>query len=330
MVSPFDHKQTDYIIVISSIVPIIAQVVLGDVSAIPLCINWLASGILAWIIWDIIERHHLGISNRNHSVAISWTLTSIVLNYALINFNEYETGIGTIWFIIGKWEWMYLSQIFGFLIIMFSAMQTWQQRTATINLLVCGLVIGFVSSYLNYSLFWILLFPVYFYHMRSWSKQNWGSLITGILLSIWLCYAIRFAINGEDAADTYILSYTKIIDNLMPDRINYTFCEWGFLSFIALLLIIYSISGFAINVAKTLKAHASIIMLSTLSLIITILAIIDLSHLPNYLGILSIFLSLQLSIHQSCLINIKNEWWTIIILLLFEVLSIIPLFWKPF
>lgn len=332
MTQPFSYyKQTDYIVVALSIVPIIAQVLLSDVSAVALCVNWIAAGVFAWIIWDIIERHHLGLLDRNHALSISWTLMSLVLNFALINFNEYETNADVAqWMYVDKSEWKYLIQMSGFLVIIYSVMQTWQHRIDPIRLLSCGAIIGVVSTFLNYSLLWLLLFPVFFYYMRSWSKQNWGSLITGLVLAIWISYIVKLIVAGEDNADGFILSYATLIDNLMPERIEYTFWEWVFMGFTALLLIIYSISGYAINVAKTVKAHSSVIMLSTLSLIITALAIIDLSHLPNYLGLLSIFLSFQISIHQSCLIDAKNEWWTLFLLFLYIVLSIMPLFWSPF
>lgn len=331
MVSPFDHKHTDYTIVVLSLAPIVAQVIFGGIGAIGLCVNWLAAGLFSWIIWDIIEQHHLGLVDRNHAISISWALISMVLNFALINFNEYEnTSSIARWLYVDKSEWRYLFQMLGFLVILSSMMRTWQRRVAPTYFLLSGAIIGVASVFLNYTLLWLILFPFFLYHMRSWSKQNWGSLFSGLILSIWIFYVGKMFIFGEAEADRFILSYSSVIYSLMPERLSYTFWEWVFMAFTALLLIIYSISGFAINVAKTVKAHSSVIMISTLSLVVTAFAIIDLSHLPNYVGIISILLSLQLAIHQSCLIDSKNEWWTIITLIIFAVLGVLPLFWSPF
>lgn len=331
MVAPFDKRQTDYIVVAISVIPILAQNFIGKIGIIGLCVNWLAAGLFSVIISNIIEQNRLGLFDRNHSVAISWSLISMVLNFSLINFNEYyESQTVELWLNVNKAEWLYLLQMLGFLLILFTVMQTWQKKIATIQYLICGFIIGIVSTFLDYSLLWLLFFPVILYQMRTWSNQNWGSLISGLILSIWTCYVCRMFLLGVDNADNFILSYATIIDRLMPTRINYTLWEWVFIAFIALLLIIYSILGYAINVAKTVKASASVTMLSTLCLIITIIATIDIYHLQNYLGMLSIFMSLQISIHQSCLLNIKNEWWTIIIVALLAILSIASLFPLPF
>ena len=99
-----------------------------------------------------------------------------------------------------------------------------------------------------------------------------------------------------------------------------------FIGYIAILIIIYSIAGLTNNVANSVKAYSSIIMLSILSFIITIIAIIDISHLENYLGIIAILLSFQVSIHQSYINSAKNEWWTIAIIAGLAILSIVSLF----
>lgn len=328
MIAPFDKKYTDYIIVAVSVVPILAQVLLSGIGATALCANWIASGLFAWMIWNIIEVNHLGIFKRNHAFPISWALISMVLNFALINFNEYKDGTlaAERWYDIDKFQWYYLIQMLGLLLIIMTMMQTWQNKIATLPLIFCGLITGAVSTLLNYSLFWLLFFPVILYQLRSLSKQNLGSILTGVVLAIWLCYVGRFFLFGIDNADQHFLSYTKILDHLIPDYIDYTRWEWVFIGYIAILIIIYSIAGLTNNVANSVKAYSSIIMLSILSFIITIIAIIDISHLENYLGIIAILLSFQVSIHQSYINSAKNEWWTITIIAGLAILSIVSLF----
>lgn len=310
----FERKHIDKTIVALSLVPVLLQFFFSGAGAIMLGANWLAAGLFAWIIWDDIERHHLGLVDRNHSISISWALISMVLNYAYVNFNEYEIDQYTL-FVVG-----------GFLIILSVSMRSWQMKVAPLQFILSGVIIGLLSSRSSYCLLWIILFPVIFYHMRSWSKENWGSVITGIILAVWMSYAVRLIFIGEESVGHLWHNYSNFVDGLLPDPLTYSIWEWIFLVFTALLLIIYSISGFFLEVAKTVKANASIIMLSTLSLILTIISLIDLSHLPNYLGLLSIFLSYQISIHQSCIIDAKNDWWTVSILILYAVFSIFPIF----
>lgn len=332
MTQPFSYyKQTDYIVVACSFLLVVALIILSDANPLALMLNWLASGAFAWIIKDIFKKHHLGLVDRDHSISISWALISIFLNYALLYINEYEpTVVGSYWFGISSGIWKDLLQMGAFLFMLATAIDTWTHRIDAGRYLLIGALIGGVSTVLNYSIAWLLLFPFIFYLMRSWSKQNCGSLISGLLLAIWVRYVITMIIAGETQADAFIISYRTLIDNLIPGKIDYTFWEWIFIAFTGLLLIIYSISGFAINVAKTVKAHSSVVMISLLTILLTSFAILDLSHLPNYIGLLSIFLSLQLTIHQSCIIDGKNEWWTIAALIIFAVITILPLIWLPF
>lgn len=332
MTQPFSYyKQTDYFVVAGSFVLVIALIFLSDANPFALMLNWIAAGGFAWIISNIFKRHHLGLIDRDHSISISWALISVVLNYTLLYIKEYESTekINT-WVGVDSGLWEYLLQMGGFLIMIATAINTWTHRIDALRFIFIGILIGGISTFLNYSIAWLLLFPFIFYHMRSWSIQNAGSLFSGIVLAIWIRYFVTILVAGMAAADAFILSYSTLIDNLIPGKIDYTYWEWIFIGLIGALLIIYSISGFAINVAKTVKAHSSVVMISTLTIVLTSFAIIDLSHLPNYIGLLSIFLSFQLSIHQSCIIDAKNEWWTIAILLILAIITILPLIWMPF
>ena len=178
MIAPFGKKYTDYIIVAVSVVPILAQVLLSGIGATALCANWIASGLFAWMIWNIIEVNHLGIFKRNHAFPISWALISMVLNFALINFNEYKDGTlaAERWYDIDKFQWYYLIQMLGLLLIIMTMMQTWQNKIATLPLIFCGLITGAVSTLLNYSLFWLLFFPIILYQLLS--------LLSGFAMSV--------------------------------------------------------------------------------------------------------------------------------------------------
>lgn len=324
MTAPFDKRKTDYILVALSVVPMLVQYLIGGIGAIALVANWVAAGLFSWIIWNIIEVNRLGIYNRNHAVSISWPILSMVMNFAMINLREMETLPDRgIWLNIDIAQWINLIQMFGGLLIMVTVMQTWQNKLATLYFLFCGIVIGVLSAISNNVILWLLLFPGILYQMRSWSLQNWGSLISGVILSIWLCYVGQMLLLGVDTADAFILSYVKFYDTLLPGIFDYTLWEYIFMAFVALLLIIYSIAGIASSVAKSVKANAIVIMLAILSFLITLISVIDLSDLPNYIGMLAILLSIQITIHQSCVNDIRNEWWTISIIIIFAILSIV-------
>lgn len=318
MTAPFDRKSTGIYLIALPLVPIIVHIFMSETSTLALVGNWLFSGIIAWVISDLIDRHHLGTYNNNHALPISWSIISSVLTFALINFNE--AGSSSI----------DLIQMTGFASILYFVTLTWQQRVSPILYMISGGIIGIVSVFFHFALLWIFLFPVIFYHMRTTSRENYGSLFTGLLLTIWIVYCLHLLVFGEASADAYILSYKDIIEEFRPDVLDYTPLEWVMLAFTLLLLIIYSISGYTLNVTKSVMSEGCVTMFSTLSLILAVISIFDITHLPNYLGLLSILLCLQISIHQSCILKARNDWWIISAVIILTIMNVFSIIYDKF
>lgn len=313
MIALFEKKNTDLLIISISLIHTLAMTFLAGVSSVTFLINWAVAGGCAFILWDIIEKHRLASLGRNHSRSIAWALISLMLNFVAVNFPG-ETH-----------DFRSLSLLVGFISFLYISIESWQLKIAPLHYLILGTIVGLLSTYYSFCLYWLLLFPALFYFMRSWSKHNLASLGFGFFFSIWLRYIIQYLIFGEASADNIILSYLSVIEHLIPDTFNYNIYEWIFIAITALLIIIYSIMGFAVNMTKTVKASATITMLSLLSLIISIISIVDISHLTNYIAILALFMSAHMTNLQSYANDIKIDIFILIILLVYAVLDILPI-----
>lgn len=270
--------------------------------------NWAVAGLFGYLLWDMVSRNHLHRIDRNHTLFISWATISLILNFALINFQQ-----------------LYLVQVGGFIMVLALMVQTWQRPVAPIQCIASGAIIGVVSTYYNESLYLILLFPLLFYHMRSWSGRNCGSLVTGVLLAIWVRYCFLYFTAGEATANFVILSYADMLKDLIPSGLHYELWEWVYLGIFAFVLIIFSAIGFIQVEGNSIKADATNMMFSILTLVITVIAILDMTHLPDYIGHLSALLSIQLSLQQSCRYSSLLEWSILFILLVFAILGLLPI-----
>lgn len=313
MTAPFSKKYTDYIVVAISLVPVLADLFFGGVGTIELIVAWLLSGAFAWFIFEIIDAHRLGSFDRNHSIPIAWAILAL-----LTNFNQHiYSGGNTL---------LPLLPMLGFLVVIYTVPNTWQNRMSPVEFIVSGITIGFLSTVNCYWLVYILFFPVIFYMLRSWSTRNLASLILGILIPVWFAYCIRLFIFGSLNADGFLFSYVDIINSFYPTYVVYSFTTWIYITIITLLLIIYSIVGLSIDVGSTVKANWSIVMISVMSLIYAICALIDYTHLTNHLGILSILLCLLVCIIHSHFKSALHDWWIILIIITMIVLNLVPHF----
>lgn len=301
--------------ILLSIGLVVALMLLGNANPVILWINWGVSGLLATGIWHIVARFRLDGGSSLRAYAISWPLLSLTSNFTYCYFPQNDLFYKSI------------GQQLALLAVITLVMSLWQRRIAILKHLLIGLVIGVTSALLPHVILWLLLFPLACYHMRSWSSRNMFSVITGVVLGIWFVYCGLFFIKDLPTANSLIQQFSVI---LAPD--DYHFIRQGmglwqclFLAFIALLLLIYSASSLAFNAGQSVRAGASITLITTLSLAMVLLLLLDLQHLTTYIGILSLFLSLQLTIHQTNLRSALNEWWTIFIILIGTALCILPL-----
>mgnify|MGYP004444508337 CR=1 FL=1 len=294
-------------LVLSSVTPILAHYFLSQMSVIVLFAIWVISAVFAYGIRNVIVRYNFALPESNHSFAISLALFSPFFTclYA-------ELGTDPI---------VYLVQAFGILCMVNLIAMVWQQKICPVPLMFVGAIIGLESTYTDYVILWFLLMPAILYIMRSWSGQNFGSIITGYLLALWCVFVFNFFVFDENTARRGIYSLIIFIENLFLYQINYSIIGWVFFAFTALLIIIYYIYGYFYNSAKTVRTHSMVVTFSVLAVLLAVFAAIDVTHLPNYAALISIIFGFQISIHQSCNKDASVDWLIILWLLVYLILS---------
>ena len=310
----FSKKQTDYFLFLSSMIPLVTHFFLGQKSFIPLLAIWISTVCFAVGIRNVIVRFNLFSQDSNHSFSISLALLAPFLTsvYAYFGTNHLE----------------FLIQALGFLFVLYLVSYSWTDKICTIPLLFAGFIIGLETINSSYVVLWLLLFPIIFYFMRCWSGRNFGSIVTGFALAIWSIYLFYFFAADEEKANNFVLSLGSFVPDLFVYLHSYSIIEWVFISFTAILIIIYYIYMYFGNPAKTIIAHSTLLMYSVLSILLGLFALIDLSHLPNYAVLFSIILAFQLSIQQSYNKDTHEELLVLIVLSVYQILSIfMPIFY---
>lgn len=314
MISPLSryHASTPLIVLINAGV-IVALMFLGDFKPVPLVVNWLVAGLLSGGIWHIVARFSLEGGAKVKAFAISWPLLALTMNFSYCYFPHTDLFYKNI------------AQLIAILAILTLFLSLWQRRQAILKHLLIGLIIGLVSTLIPHALLWLLLIPMSSYFMRSWSTRNFFSALTGTAMGIWMVYIGHAFFLGIPAASTVIGQYSVILaqEDLTVLLQGMGVWQYLFLAFTALLLMIYSITT-AINSSGSVRASASIQLISLLSCALVFFLFLDLRHLTTYLCIYSLFLGLQLTIHQANLHSAISEWCVLLILLIVSMLTLMP------
>ena len=104
-----------------------------------------------------------------------------------------------------------------------------------------------------------------------------------------------------------------------------TWCT-AFVAYVGLLLLVYAMAGLAIDVGQTVRAEASIVLVSVLSLVMMGLLVLDAAHLATLLPMLATLLALQLTLQQANLRSALVEWWILLIIAVGAALCLLPHF----
>lgn len=292
-------------------IPVPVLWLLGGAGLLPLLVNWLAAALFAWMIWDMMDKYQLS-RFGSKAFIISWPLIALALNFVQINFAEGHAIL-----------WEPLLKSTAQLILLRLGLGTWQGKLLPFRFFCIGLIIGGLSTFTPRSIFWLLIMPIVFFQMRSWSFRNFWSTLTGATFAIWTAYCAYFFLAGETQANEMIAQYRHLSDLQMglPD---YESWEWLFIGLVGLQSLGYAFSGLMLNIGHNVRAHACILLISLSCLLLPFFCLAGISSLPLYLCLLSVFLSLLLSLHQSNLNSDANEWWIIISLFLSLALCLLP------
>lgn len=296
---------------------VLVHMLLSDAPTTTLWTDWAISGILSAGIWHIVARFRLDGGASVRAFAISWPLLAGALCFTSCHFSQPD-------------QWLEgIIQQLAMLAFISLQMSLWQRHQAIIKHILVGLIIGLTSTLIPHTLLWTLLVPIAGYYMRSWSLRNMMSVLTGIVLGIWFIFLFLFFGSSMEAADAMILQYAILFVPFdFSPLFELNLWQYIFLGFIALLLVLYSFSGLAINVGQSVRAEASILLISALSLALVVLFVFDLHHVSSYIGMFSLFLGLQLTIQQANFNSAIIEWWILLILLVSALLCLFPFFFS--
>ncbi len=309
------NKGITTILILLSALLIVAQTLLTDGDVLVLWGNWLLSGACALAMWFVLGRFHLGGVSEGKTLAIAWPLMSVTQNFAYLYFAPtYPAYKGML-------------QVLALMLILCLALSIWQDERATLRCMAVGILIGLSSTFFPHTVLWLLLVPVIVYHTRSVSARNIYSALTGVILGLWVTYCYLTVVYGNEMADHLPLQFLEIINLSDYATLIHTFqvWQWLYLALIVLMVIAYSISAVVLGTGHSVRASDSIMLLCNLSIAVVVFMCLDPGHIALYICQLSLFLGIQLSVHQANLHSSANEWWTILILLGSIILSVLPL-----
>lgn len=291
---------------------IITQTILGDADWHVLWLNWAVAGIIGWSTWDCIDRFRMGRSSDQSLMLVEWIFVAGVLN------------IGTLCFSINLEPWRLLLVILGFWLILRLCMGSWQDRSATIRNLLCGLIIGLLAVYFPHSLEWLLLLPFASYFMRSLNVRNLLSALTGVGVGIWADYCVLHFFGPEGSNEALFQSFIGLGDLQGFDFTTLGVWQWSIIGLMVALLLVYTILGFFLNSGGSLRSHTTVVMYSVLAFGLVALLMLDLPNLMLYLVLASLIVSVQMLLVLANSRSVSAEWWAVFILLAVLTLGVLP------
>ena len=312
----YRHVTPVLILLSAALVAVLA--LLGQATPKALWSAWVTAGVLSAGIWHIVARFRLDGGASVKAFAISWPLLTASLCFARCYLVIPGTDDEGVWGIV---------QQLALLAFLSLQMSLWQRRVAIIKHMLLGLIIGLTSTLCPHALGWIVLLLIASYYMRCSSLRNMMSALTGIVLGIWVVYLAHFIFIGIDAADGMMAAYLRLFQAppLAELTAMGTWCT-AFVAYVGLLLLVYAMAGLAIDVGQTVRAEASIVLVSVLSLVMMGLLVLDAAHLATLLPMLATLLALQLTIQQANLRSALVEWWILLIIAVGAALCLLPHF----
>lgn len=317
MILPFsNYRYITPVMILLSILLVVALMILGPYSSTMLWSNWIMSLALTTGVWHIVSRFRLegGSDVRAFAIALPFINGALQISYCYFctqkQFDELRV------------------EVLALVVILILAMNLWQQRECILEQISLGLIIGITSTLVPHIVYWLLLIPLFCYHMRCWSLRNVLAALTGILLGIWILYFSTFAAEGEAKADAMLINYATLIPSgeyhLPVD--GYGVWQYLFLAVHAIVVIGYGISGIVVNVGQTVRTTSSIYLISSLCILLVGLLFADPQHMTSYLCLLAILTSIQITIRQANSRSLAVEWSILFITLASTALSLLPLF----
>lgn len=299
-----------------SIITTLVLMLFGMGNHIMLWFNWASAGILSLIIWNSISRFNLQGGSELKAFGISWPLITAGFQFSYCYFPATESYYKT------------APQVIAMMLMISVTMSLWQRRQSTLKCLLLGFIIGLISSVVPHAILWLLLFPIACYYMRCWSARNMLSALTGAAFAIWIAYCSHYLLEASSEANQMLHAYAAIVrdEDYVTPFLNLGLWQWMYMGITLLLLVVYSISGLLLGAGQSVRTSSSIQMISVFSLVYLFLMAFDVSHIFSNLCFFSLFISLQLTIHQANLRNRLHDWWIIVVIIIYNSLCFLPIY----
>lgn len=217
------------------------------------------------------------------------------------------------------------SHVVATVIVCLLLVSSWANNIATIQHLSIGLIIGLLSVLSPTTMLGGLLTIVALYSIHSLSIRNIGSQLSGIVLGIWIVFAIVFIFDSENSAFDLILNYRSMLSNkaqILNTHLDWMI--WLYIGFAVFIQVIYTLTGFAYSVGHTMQTQAAISLICIFSIGVMILMVLDFGNLFIYLPVLTTLTAMHISILNANLQQQINETITAIVVLLYIALALLP------
>ena len=291
--------------------------VLGGAQPRQLWTVWCVAGLLTTGIWHVVSRFRLDGGASIKAFAIGWPLLTQVLCFACCHLPA-DAGFG-----------ISLVQQVALLVLLSLQMSLWQRRVAVIKHLLLGLIVGLTSTLHPHFILIALLVPVAGYYMRCSTPRNLLSALTGVLFGIWVTYLVLCLTVGMEVADGLARRYLDALPawgGWAGPWSGLSVVQAVLVGYVLLLSLVYALRGLAVDVGQSVRAEASICLISVVSLAVGVLTAIGAVCLTTGVGMLATLLALQLVVHQANATLPLVEWWIMLVLLVPAVLVLLPFF----
>lgn len=202
---------------------------------------------------------------------------------------------------------------------------SWANSIATIQHLSIGLIIGLLSVLSPTTMIGGILTIISLVFVRGVSIRNIGSQLTGIILGIWIVFAITFIFDSEGSAYGLISNYQSLFGNIgqiLDSELGWM--SWLYIGFALFIQVIYSLAGFASSVGHTMQTQGAVSLISFCSIGVMILIVLDFGNAYIYLPVLTTLTAIHLSILNANLQQQINGTITAVVVVIYVALALLP------
>lgn len=281
--------------------------------AVVLWAAWAVTALFAFVIQDTLSRYYVGQIRNGVPFLVSWIVMSATSAFSVLSI-EGETS-----------PWLVLLTEACLLCVLRILLVTWEAKRAVLPYFSVGLIIGCLSTLLPSVLCWLLLLPMAFYQLRTFSSRNVWSVPTGVVWGIWVVYCLMYFLGPEGAADAMLCGYGRLWDLRLSPWPVWPWPVWTFLSFFLVLVLGYASVSLLFVFAKSIRGRANVMLVSLLALVELVFALLHLSDAGFHLGLLSVFLGLLIPCLLSYVRNVANEWMVLTLLILLMLAAVLPI-----